>query len=138
MRPFARGLILFALLTISSRAQAITYCASDKPSLDAGGLCYTACNPAYKGVGPVCYRDNRSSSCDAGTEKDGALCYPICKAGYKGVGPVCWQSCPADYHDDGAYCRKPAEYGRGAGYPWKGGDKAFSLDGAKKRCQKAN
>jgi len=74
--------------------------------------------------------------CEPKWEKDGALCYPKCKEGYKGVGPVCWQSCAAGFRDDGAHCAKPEPYGRGAGYPWKAGDKPFSLDDARKRCNK--
>lgn len=66
------------------------------------------------------------------------LCYPKCKPGYQGVGPVCWQKCPEGFRDDGGFCAKPAPYGRGAGYPWKFGDKAFSLEDAKRRCEKAN
>jgi hypothetical protein len=74
--------------------------------------------------------------CEPKWEKDGALCYPECKAGYKGVGPVCWQTCAPGFRDDGAYCAKPKPYGRGTGYPWKAGDKPFSLDDARKRCNK--
>ena len=62
--------------------------------------------------------------CDnPGWEKDphGLLCYPNCNANYTGVGPVCWQNCPTGFRDDGAYCGKPAAYGRGAGYvAWEG------------------
>lgn len=76
------------------------------------------------------------STCVNGMEKNGALCYPKCKAGYKGVGPVCWQHCPKGFRDDGAFCAKPKSYGRGAGYPWKFGDKAFSLKAARHRCEK--
>ena len=78
------------------------------------------------------------STCTPGQEKDGALCYPNCNAGYDGVGPVCWQNCPSGFRNDGAFCAKPGPYGRGGGYPWKFGDKAFSLDGARGRCAKAN
>jgi hypothetical protein len=49
--------------------------------------------------------------------RSGAICYRPCKSGYKMVAGVCWQSsCPEGYRDDGAYCAKPAAYGRGAGY----------------------
>ena len=74
--------------------------------------------------------------CEPKWAKDGALCYPECKVGYKGVGPVCWQSCAPGFRDDGDYCAKPKPYGRGACYPWKAGDKPFSLDDARKRCNK--
>ena len=91
---------------------------------------------------PYCYRqsygrgagETLSKNCSGDLDKDGLLCYPKCKSGYDGKGPVCWGSCPAGFKDIGAFCQKPKEYGRGAGYPWKGGDKPFSLDGARKRC----
>lgn len=61
-----------------------------------------------------------------------------CREGYYPVGPVCWQSCPTGFKDDGAFCRKPDAYTRGAGYPWKAGDKPFNYDQAKARCEKDN
>lgn len=96
---------------------------------------------------PYCWRHSYGrgvgvpvSACPEGQEKDAWLCYRTCedigKEGWKGVGPVCWQSCPAGFRDDGAYCFKPKAYGRGVGFPWKFGDKAFSLKNAKKRCEK--
>ena len=78
------------------------------------------------------------STCRDGETKSGALCYPKCKDGYKAVGPVCWQDCPSGFRDDGMFCAKPKPYGRGAGYPWKFGDTAFSLNGARQRCAAAN
>ena len=95
---------------------------------------------------PYCWRHSYGrgvgvpvSACPKGQEKDAALCYPTCedigKPGWKGVGPVCWQSCPSDFRDDGAYCFKPKSYGRGVGFPWKFGDRAFDLSKAKKRCE---
>ncbi|KAG2485882.1 hypothetical protein HYH03_015465 [Edaphochlamys debaryana] len=56
------------------------------------------------------------NACPSGTEQSGLLCYPPCQAGYTGVGPVCWQNCPSNFRDDGAFCAKPAAYGRGTGY----------------------
>lgn len=96
---------------------------------------------------PYCWRHSYGrgvgvpvNACPKGQEKDAGLCYPTCedigKDGWKGVGPVCWQDCPSDFRDDGAYCFKPKAYGRGVGFPWKIGDKAFSLKNAKKRCEK--
>jgi hypothetical protein len=95
---------------------------------------------------PYCYRRSEtrgagqplSNQCAAGLEKNGALCYPRCRAGFKGAGPVCWQGCAPGFRDIGAFCQKPAAYGRGGGYPWRGGDRAFSLDGARKRCAAKN
>lgn len=88
-----------------------------------------------------CYRDSFGrgvgkplSTCPAGLDKDGALCYPQCRSGYNGVGPVCWQNCPGGFRDDGAFCAKPAAYGRGGGYPWKGGD-GLNDKGMFKRCE---
>ncbi len=93
--------------------------------------------------GDVCWRDSYGrgvgtipGNCEMHQDKSGLLCYPKCKKGYTGVSFVCWQDCPSGYRNDGAFCAKPAPYGRGAGYPWKFGDKAFSLDGARKRCRK--
>lgn len=87
--------------------------------------------PSYgRGVGTV------PTDCGAGKQLDAGLCYKKCNSGYKGVGPVCWSSCPSGFPDHGAFCGKPKAYGRGGGYPWKFGDKAFSLDGARKRCRK--
>ncbi|MBN1382317.1 MAG: hypothetical protein JXA41_11625 [Deltaproteobacteria bacterium] len=99
---------------------------------------------------PYCWRQSYGrgigvpvSACPKGQEKDGLLCYPTCesigKKGWKGVGPVCWQSCPEGFRDDGAFCFKPTtSYGRGVGFPWKIGDRAFSLSNAKKRCEKVH
>ncbi|MET0340682.1 MAG: hypothetical protein ABW252_06755 [Polyangiales bacterium] len=60
-------------------------------------------------------------TCPAGKEKLGLLCYTMCPAGTKRVGVDCHSVCPAGLRDDGLFCRA-AEYGRGAGYPWQGGD----------------
>ena len=72
---------------------------SDKPR----GLTYN------RGVGKL------PTSCGSGKDNNAGLCYPKCRSGYKGVGPVCWQSCGGFGRDDGAFCAKPAPYGRGAG-----------------------
>lgn len=87
---------------------------------------------AKRGVGTV------PTTCQSNEERNGALCYPRCKPGYTGAGPVCWQTCPAGFRNDGAHCGKPRAYGRGAGYPWKLGDRIGSLDGARARCRRAN
>lgn len=76
--------------------------------------------------------------CPSGKVQSGALCYDACTSGYTLVAGVCWQQCPAGYPDAGAVCGKPAAYGRGAGYPWKLGDKVGSLDQARDRCARAN
>ncbi len=119
------------------------------------GLWYKKCKTDYNGRGPVCWQRCPSSykndgatcrrkgdvfakksygrgagkplnSCPSSQEKDAGLCYKKCKTGYKGVGPVCWGSCPKDYVNDGATCRKRGKiiakkkYGRGAGYLQRG------------------
>jgi len=93
---------------------------------------------------PYCWKQSygrgvgKPMKCKAGEAEDAGLCYTPCQPGYKGVGPVCWQSCAPGFRDDGAFCAKPKPYGRGAGYAWKFGDKAFSLNGARKRCERAH
>lgn len=67
----------------------------------------------------------------------GALSYSQCPANTTRVGFDCHSVCPSGMRDDGLFCRA-TEYGRGAGYPWKFGDKAFSLDGARARCAAEN
>lgn len=44
------------------------------------------------------------------------------------------KNCPDGFRDDGVYCAKPTDKGRGAGYPWKFGD-GFNSDGMYARCQ---
>lgn len=101
---------------------------------DDGATCRlhkVVAKPSYgRGVGVV------PTGCDSKQEYDAGLCYAKCRNGYNGVGPVCWQRCPNRFRDDGAFCAKPEAYGRGAGYPWKIGDKPFSLKDARKRCEK--
>lgn len=94
---------------------------------------------------PFCYRQSftrdageAATTCANGWEKVGLRCYPKCQAGYARSGPNCIATCPQGFSDIGLYCQKPAAYGRGAGYPWKFGDKAFSLDDARERCTKDN
>lgn len=99
-----------------------------RPALAQGDVCW---RDSYgRGVGTV------PGNCDMHQDKSGLLCYPKCKSGYTGLAFVCWQDCPKGFRDDGAFCAKPAPYGRGVGFPWKFGDKAFSLDAARARCAK--
>ena len=137
--------MVLALLTLSCTTQVVpdrTLSSEEKKILHQWALReLSRANQSYcwrhsygRGVGvPV-------SACPKGQEKDAWLCYPTCedigKEGWKGVGPVCWQGCPSDFRDDGAYCFKPKAYGRGVGFPWKVGDKAFSLKNAKIRCER--
>lgn len=96
---------------------------------------------------PYCWRRSYGrgagvpvNACPEDQEKDAGLCYRTCedigRPGWKGVGPVCWPRCPSGFRDDGAYCFKPDSYGRGVGFPWKIGDKAFDLSNARKRCER--
>jgi len=81
---------------------------------------------------------SKDKVCPEGTEQLGAYCYEKCKTGYKRVGVQCYQECPAKWRDDGVYCRS-AEYGRGAGYPWKAGDKPLpNMSGMFARCEAAH
>lgn len=86
---------------------------SDDVNLESGNsqpATETCWLKAYgRGVGKVI------STCPSDKEKNGFLCYPKCRSGFKGVGPVCWQYCPKNFRDDGAFCAKPAPYGRGTG-----------------------
>lgn len=84
-----------------------------------------------RGVGTI------PNQCNSGMELRDGLCYKPCAQGYTGVGPVCWQSCPAGFRDDGAFCGKPAAYGRGGGYPWRFGD-GFNDRGMFRRCHAAH
>jgi len=91
-----------------------------------------------------CWRDSYGRgvgtvpvNCAPGQDRIGLLCYDKCPAGMKRMGFDCHSVCPSGMRDDGLYCRA-AEYGRGAGYPWKLGDKPLSLDAARRRCVAAN
>jgi hypothetical protein len=77
------------------------------------------------------------TDCGPNLEYDAGLCYPKCKAGMKSVANLCWGSCPSGYPDHGVGCSKPAPYGRGAGYPWKGGD-GLNDNGMFARCRAEN
>ncbi len=81
-----------------------------------------------RGVGTI------PSSCAEGQQKIGALCYKNCPDGMKRKGFDCHSVCPKGTRDDGLFCRA-AEYGRGAGYAWRGGD-GFSDRGMRKRCER--
>jgi hypothetical protein len=74
------------------------------------------------------------TTCAPGLQQDALLCYPYCEANYTGIGPVCWQDCPPNFPDQGAFCAKPAAYGRGAGYPlW---DESECVSQNPQGCQK--
>ncbi len=81
-----------------------------------------------RGVGTV------PKKCARGYQRIGLLCYRNCPRGMKRFGFDCHSVCPKGFRNDGLFCRK-AEYGRGAGYPWKFGD-ALNDKGMKSRCEK--
>lgn len=94
--------------------------------------------------GTFCWRDSYGrgvgtipENCAPGQDRIGLLCYNKCPANTKRFGFDCHSVCPSGMRDDGLFCRA-AEYGRGAGYPWKFGDKPLSLDAARRRCAAAN
>ena len=68
-------------------------------------------------------------TCKPGYSQDTAgLCYKNCAADEKGIATFCYKNCPSGLPDNGLYCEKRGEYGRGAGYAiW---DKA--------KCEKEN
>ena len=76
-----------------------------------------------------CWRDSYGrgagkipkGGCGPGQDHIGALCYDKCPAGMKRFGFDCHSVCPPGFKNQGLFCRK-AEYGRGAGVPWRGGD----------------
>jgi hypothetical protein len=73
------------------------------------------------------------NTCSSGRDKIGLLCYTKCPIGFSRSGFDCHQNCPPGFTDEGLYCRL-AEYGRGAGYPWKFGD-PLNDSGMFKRCE---
>lgn len=90
-----------------------------------------------------CWRDSYGrgvgtipQSCSADRDRIGLLCYTKCPAGMHRAGFDCHSNCPDGWRDDGLFCRN-AEYGRGAGYPWKFGD-PFNDSGQWRRCEKDN
>jgi len=81
-----------------------------------------------------CLADHKEVGC----EQWGAIIYPKCKAGLFNVACcICEEPCPEGFRDDGLFCAKPWDYGRGVGYPWKFGDE-ISLESAKQRCEEEN
>jgi len=95
-----------------------------------------------KSVSDFCWLDSYGrgvgdipDSCESGHTRIGLLCYPDCPTGYSRFGFDCHSDCPSDFRYDGLFCRK-AEYGRGAGYPWKFGD-GLNDDGMFSRCEEA-
>jgi hypothetical protein len=53
---------------------------------------------------------------DPNRAMDEGLCYNKCDGGWDGKATICYQNCPSGYRDDGLFCAKQGEYGRGAGY----------------------
>jgi hypothetical protein len=90
---------------------------------------------------PFCYKQSYGrgvgqvlSTCPDSKEKIGGFCYSPCRSGYSRQGTFdCQQECKPGWRDDGLFCRK-AEYGRGAGYPWRFGD-PLNDSGMFRRCE---
>lgn len=73
---------------------------------------------------------------DGKTDMHAGLCYTPCRRGYDGGLTTCVKrGCPSGWTNRPLDCVKPAPYKR-AEYPWKLGDRLFSLDGARKRCKR--
>jgi hypothetical protein len=89
-------------------------------------FCWRDSDP--RGVGKV------PDACQQGRDRIGLLCYTKCGPHMQRAGFDCHSTCPPGMRDDGLFCRS-AEYGRGAGYPWKIGDPAFNYDRARDRCE---
>jgi hypothetical protein len=90
-----------------------------------------------------CWRDTETrgvgtvpQACQPGRDRIGLLCYTKCGPNMQRSGFDCHSTCPDGMADQGLFCRA-AEYGRGAGYPWKFGD-ALNLDKARERCEADN
>jgi hypothetical protein len=115
-----------ALLTLLVLCIAAIF--STSPAIGQNTYCWK--DSYTRGVGTI------PSDCAFSQEKQGLLCYPKCNDGYTGVASVCWQNCPDGFTDDGAFCRKPAAYGRGWGYAWQIQD-GFSNAGMLSRCEAA-
>ena len=55
--------------------------------------------------------------CKPGYNQDTAgLCYKQCGTNERGIATFCYSNCPAGLPDNGLYCEKRGEYGRGGGY----------------------
>lgn len=84
---------------------------------------------------PFCWKQSYGRTagtpmiCKPGYNQDTAgLCYKNCAADERGIATFCYKNCPQGLPDNGLYCEKRGEYGRGAGYPiWDEG-----------RCNKDN
>ena len=99
--------------------------------------------PAWAAGADFCWKDSYGrgagtvpQACAPDQERVGLLCYPRCGPGTTRVGTDCHSVCPSGLRDDGLFCRA-AEYGRGAGYPWKFGD-PVNDSGMLSRCQAEN
>lgn len=113
------GCMLLAVFVALSATP--SYAAAD----DAREFCW---KDSYgRGVGTV------PKACKPGYDRIGLLCYKKCGKNMKRFGFDCHSVCPKGFRNDGLFCRK-AEYGRGAGFPWKFGD-GLNDKGMKKRCE---
>ncbi|MGH6811842.1 MAG: hypothetical protein ACREDM_05665 [Methylocella sp.] len=98
---------------------------TSSPGFAAAEFCWRDSDP--RGVGTV------PQACEAGRDRIGLLCYSQCGPNMQRFGFDCHSVCPSGLRDDGLFCRA-AEYGRGAGYPWKFGD-SLNDNGMFRRCE---
>ncbi|MBL24786.1 MAG: hypothetical protein CMM48_12915 [Rhodospirillaceae bacterium] len=103
---------LFLSVGFGSEAQAQKFCWKDSYG---------------RGVGTI------PKACKHDENRIGLLCYKKCRKGTKRFGFDCHSVCPRGFSNQGLFCRH-AEYGRGAGYPWKFGD-ALNDHGMRHRCE---
>lgn len=99
--------------------------ASDTTALEVFALAILSVALGLGGAGEAhaasCTSSTRAgtlpSTCQEGWTKMGDRCYQPCDADhFGGNGGYCFRRCPTDFEQDGSYCKKPAAYGRGAGY----------------------
>ncbi len=108
---------------VTGSAPVVDKCAKCRtPGYMGGCVCNSDCDCIARSKGCTLKSYGRGvgfvpNACPPNYESDGLLlCLPVCASGFHGNLNVCWANCPAGFHDDGAHCRKPASYGRGAGY----------------------
>ncbi len=72
---------------------------------------------------PFCWKETYGRTagtpmiCKPGYNQDTAgLCYQKCQPDERGIATFCYKNCPQGLPDNGLYCEKRGEYGRGAGY----------------------
>ena len=136
MKAYFSFLIFFLLSQYSSTTSVNVRARSAKKATSTA-------NSRLKALAEFCWRDSYGrgvgsvpSGCASNEDRIGLLCYTKCPSGMSRFGFDCHSNCPNGWRDDGLFCRL-AEYGRGAGYPWKFGD-GLNDNGMFSRCQADN